>query len=54
MASSMWQAASLQFVAGLGPRKAQSLLQAVQAQEFAHNRVSLWKDIWKPGNCVFR
>ena len=54
MASNMWQSASLPFVAGLGPRKAQALLQAVQAQEFALNRVSLWKEIWKPGNVVFR
>lgn len=54
MASNMWQASSLPFVAGLGPRKAQSLLQAVQTQECALNRVSLWKEIWKPGNVVFR
>jgi hypothetical protein len=54
MASNVWQAASLPYVAGLGPRKAQSLLQAVQAEEFALNRVSLWNEIWKPGNAVFR
>ena len=54
MASNAWQAASLQYVAGLAPRKPQSLLQAVQADEYVTDRVSLWKDIWKPGNAVFR
>jgi len=54
MACNVWQAASLPYVAGLGLRKAHSLLQAVQAEEFAPNRVSLWQEIWKPGNTVFR
>lgn len=54
MASNGWLAAMLPLVPGLGPRKAQSLLQAVQAQEFALTRISLWNDIWKPGNAVFR
>ena len=54
MASNTWQASTLSFIAGLGPRKAQSLLQAVQKKEFALNRFSIWNEIWKPGNTVFR
>ena len=54
MASNAWQASTLPFIAGLGPRKAQSLLQAVQKKEFALNRFSIWNEIWKPGNTVFR
>ena len=54
MASNSWQAASLPYVAGLGPRKAHSLLQAVQADDLVLNRGALWNGTWKPGKAVFR
>lgn len=56
MASETWQAASLPFVAGLGPRKAQALLQAVQSTEggYVHDRASLRKDVWKCGDTITR
>lgn len=54
LAANSWMCPMLTFVPGLGPRKAQSLLNAMRAHEFALNRISIWKEIWKPGNCVFR
>ena len=49
-----WQAAPLQFVAGLGPRKAQLLARAVQREEFVQSRSELYKGLGVLGKHVFR
>ena len=54
MATSMWQAAPLGFVAGLGPRKARMLLAAVQRAGHVESRHQIWRDLGVLGNCVFR
>ena len=51
---STWQAAPLQFVAGLGPRKAQLLSRAVQREEFVQSRSDLYKGLGVLGKHVFR
>lgn len=52
---SAWEASSLPFVAGLGPRKAAFLLQQVTSTKgFVENRSQLWTEHGILGNCVFR
>ena len=53
-AHSAWQAAPLQFVAGLGPRKAQALLRAVQREGAVATRYAMWNELQVLGKCVFR
>ena len=54
VAHSAWQAAPLQFVAGLGPRKAQLLSRAVQREEVVQTRSDLYKGLGILGKHVFR
>lgn len=54
VAASAWQAAPLQFVAGLGPRKAQALLRAAGREEGVASRYVLWNELRVLGRCVFR
>ena len=54
VAHSAWLAAPLQFVAGLGPRKAQLLSRAVQHEEFVQTRSDLYKGLGILGKHVFR
>ncbi len=52
-AQTPWQAHPLQFVAGLGPRKATALLKAVQRQEQVAARRAVWKELNVIGKKVF-
>ncbi|CAL8470742.1 g10284 [Coccomyxa elongata] len=54
VAVNTWQAAPLQFVAGLGPRKAQALLRAVQRVQSVESRFALWEELGLLGRNVFR
>ncbi|BDA45673.1 Transcription elongation factor SPT6 [Coccomyxa sp. Obi] len=54
VALNTWQAAPLQFVAGLGPRKAQALLRAVQRVQSVESRFALWEELGLLGRNVFR
>ncbi|EFN54675.1 hypothetical protein CHLNCDRAFT_58171 [Chlorella variabilis] len=55
VASSAWLAAPLQFVPGLGPRKAGALLRAVtRAGGFVESRNQVWRELGVFGNRVFR
>jgi transcription elongation factor SPT6 len=54
MATNAWQSPPLEFVAGLGPRKARALLEAVQREGHVESRHQLWKDLGVLGNRVFR
>ena len=55
MAVVSWQAAPLHFAAGLGPRKAQALLRAVQRCEGGVlSRKALLRDLHVLGRTVFR
>ena len=54
VAHSAWQAAPLQFVAGLGPRKAQALLRAAGREEGVASRYTMWNELGVMGKCVFR
>ena len=49
-----WQAAPLQFVAGLGPRKAQLLARTAQREQFVHTRLFLFRELGILGKAVFR
>ena len=49
-----WQAALLQFVAGLGPRKAQLLARTAQREQFVHTRLFLFRELGILGKAVFR
>lgn len=51
---STWEAATLQFVAGLGPRKAQALIRAVQKNEGVPSRFNMWRELGVLGKVVFR
>lgn len=53
-AHSAWQQAPLQFIAGLGPRKAQLLARSVQREEFVATRNALWKELGVMERVVFR
>ncbi|KAK9828928.1 hypothetical protein WJX72_002842 [[Myrmecia] bisecta] len=53
-ASHPWLAHSLQYVAGLGPRKAMALLRAVQRNEHVVSRHDMWSSLGVLGNRVFR
>lgn len=61
-AASPWRAPPLAFVAGLGPRKAQTLLRAVMREKGVQARSDLWRRPNDPdlaplaifGRCVFR
>lgn len=44
----------LQFVSGLGPRKAQALLRAAAREEGVASRYVLWNELRVLGRCVFR
>ena len=52
-AQTPWLAHQLQFVAGLGPRKATSLLKAVQRQEQVASRKAVWRELNVIGKKVF-
>ena len=52
-AQTPWLAPQLQFVAGLGPRKAMALLKAVQRQEQVAARKAVWKELNVIGRKVF-
>ncbi len=52
-AQTPWLAHQLQFVAGLGPRKAMALLKAVQRQEQVTARKAVWKELNVIGKKVF-
>ncbi|KAL0039173.1 hypothetical protein WJX77_010168 [Trebouxia sp. C0004] len=52
-AQTPWLAHQLQFVAGLGPRKAMALLKAVQRQEQVAARKAVWKELNVIGKKVF-
>eukprot|EP00884_Botryococcus_braunii_P001188 jgi/Botrbrau1/1106/Bobra.0162s0007.1 len=54
MASAPWMAAPLQFVPGLGPRKAAALLKAVQRNGRIYTRYQMWKDLGVMESCIFR
>jgi hypothetical protein len=55
VAASTWLSAPLQFVPGLGPRKAAALLRAVaRAGGFVESRQQVWRDLGVFGNRVFR
>ncbi len=50
-----WRQELLQFVPGLGPRKASALLAALgRNRSRAESRSSLWKDLGVLGKVVFR
>ncbi len=49
-----WQARMLQFVGGLGPRKAPHLLKAVQKSGSAESRYALWRELQAISNCILR
>ena len=53
-AHSAWQQAPLQFIAGLGPRKAQLLARSVQREEFVATRNAIWKELGVMERVVFR
>ncbi len=53
-AHSAWQQAPLQFIAGLGPRKAQLLARSVQREDFVASRNALWKELGVMERVVFR
>ncbi len=53
VAQTPWLAHQLQFVAGLGPRKAMALLKAVQRQEQVAARKAVWKELNVIGKKVF-
>jgi transcription elongation factor SPT6 len=53
-ARSPWQAATLPFVAGLGPRKAQALIRAVQKNDGISSRYNMWHELEVLGKVVFR
>ena len=49
-----WMATQLQFVPGLGPRKALALLKWVQRQDHVNGRRSLFREVGSPlGKKVF-
>ncbi len=52
-AQTPWLAHQLQFVAGLGPRKAMALLKALQRQEQVAARKAVWKELNVIGKKVF-
>jgi transcription elongation factor SPT6 len=55
MAAAPWLAAPLQFVPGLGPRKAAALLKAVQRAGRIYTRYQMYKgDLGVMDACVFR
>ncbi|PSC69358.1 transcription elongation factor SPT6 [Micractinium conductrix] len=55
VAASSWLAAPLQFVPGLGPRKAAALLHGVQrAGGFVESRAQVWRELGVLGNRVFK
>lgn len=54
VAHSAWQAAPLQFIAGLGLRKAQLLTRTVQREQFLQTRLSLYKNLKVMDKTVFR
>lgn len=55
VASNAWMQAPLQFVPGLGPRKAAALLRAVmRAGGFVESRNQVWRELGVMGNRVFR
>ena len=52
-AQTPWLAHQLQFVAGLGPRKAAAVLKAIQRQEQVASRRAVWKELKAIGKKVF-
>lgn len=54
VAQNSWQAAPLQFLAGLGPRKAQALIRAVQREQHVLTRHDVWEELRLLGRTVFR
>jgi hypothetical protein len=54
MVANPWRQGPLQFVPGLGPRKARALLAAIAASEdpFVKTRVDLLKQVCVGGQCV--
>ena len=54
VAHSAWQTAPLQFIAGLGPRKAQLLARTVQSEDFVGSRVALYRNLGVMDKVVFR
>lgn len=54
VAHNTWQAAPLQFVAGLGPRKAQALLRTVQREQHMTTRLDMWQEFGVLDKKVFK
>lgn len=52
-AQTPWLAHQLQFVGGLGPRKAMAVLKGVQRQEQVAARKAVWKELNVIGKKVF-
>lgn len=52
-AQTPWLAHQLQFVAGLGPRKAAAVLKGIQRQEQVASRRAVWKELKVIGKKVF-